>query len=102
MSCQVLSEDVLSEDVLSEDALGEDAFSREAVSSGLLGEVSPSAAAIEFSLTPRRFFVRDAIATVLARRKNLTRSQGLSTCPGHTRDLRETAMPSACRCGIKK
>src|SRR6476660_9614911 len=91
MSCQVLSED----------ALGEDAFSGEAVSSGLLGEVSPSAAAIEFSLTPRRFFVRDMIAAVLPRRKNLTRSQGLSTCPGHTCDLRGTAMPSACRRGIK-
>src|SRR6476646_7300301 len=44
------------------------------------GEVCPSAAAIEFSIS-RDDFARDAIATVLSRRRNLTRSPGLSTCP---------------------
>src|SRR3984957_9833172 len=42
---------------------------------------------------PRRFLGRDVIAAVLSRRRNLTRSPGLSTCPGRTRDLHLTAMP---------
>src|SRR6266478_3108825 len=37
-----------------------------------------------------------------AEAQNLTRSRGLSTCPGGTRDLRATAVPLACRGAIKE
>src|ERR1700689_4258148 len=51
---------------------------------------------------PRRFLVRDVIAAVLSRRRNLTRSPGLSTCPGRTRDLHLTAMPGTVGRAIEK
>src|SRR3984893_1166287 len=64
----------------------------------------PSNSPLRFAKILRftRILARNVIANVLLRRRNLTRSAGLSTCSDRTRDLRDAAMISGLRCAIRR